>query len=281
MGGDVLFSFEQIVQETRLAAARGIVELGVFHLFLSQENMYLFDGTRLTRIISKRINESLKRNMNLTYVKRAIAFHDKIHQRVYWSIPTGDGTSKQYTLDYDVYDISNIQWCLLELTDSPTAMGIYPRDAFLSWDSAAVAGITWEDMDGTWDSMAGVEGFPVRVFGSGVEVFELNEFTIGDNETAVVASWESKDFTVPQVYQSLFARWMELELELKGGEIDVSYSTDEGFSWTAIKTLTLDGDWERYDCYFDVASKKIRFKLEGERFKMRWLRVWLTPQVGT
>ncbi len=121
--------------------------------------------------------------------------------------------------------------------------------------------------------------FPVRVVGAGSEVFQMDGSTFLDNVTAVTASYETRDFTVPDEDQSVFGRWAEVEIDMKGTtDVGVYYSTDLGQSFTLIETKTISTDFEVYRIFLDITSRTVRIKLEGtDFFAFRALRIWVKP----
>jgi hypothetical protein len=136
-------------------------------------------------------------------------------------------------------------------------------------------------MDLTWDRGSVRQGFPVRLIGSAGKVFLADDSYGTDNGYPFTGYWESPDFVIPQLYRSELARWIELELELKGYEAEVSYSVDQGATYVSAGRLDLDSSWTHYKVPIDVTSKTIRVRLENacadSNFALRWLRAWFRP----
>ena len=113
-------------------------------------------------------------------------------------------------------------------------------------------------------------------------MFLANESVLNDNGSPFNGTWDTMDFTIPQEYQSEFARWAEVEFELQGSSVDLYYSTDRGKSWVSLAiNQALSTDWATYKLYLDTVSKTIRIRLSNAysngTFSLRWLKVWFKP----
>jgi hypothetical protein len=281
VGGFILFSFEQVLEETRLVSARSIVNIGPYHLYMSQENIVLFDGTRLTREIGDRIHRKYREELYVEHRYKAWAFNDAAKRHVYFNVPISSSQSRLYQLDYNTFDMAQCKWVPQKLTDRPLSMGTFSREYTLTWDSAAIAGLTWVSADMTWDQASIRKGFPTRVVGTSSRVFLADDTTQSDAGSVISSYWDSIDFTVPQAFQSQLGRWIEIELEMQGVEIDVYFSLDEGGSYEFVESLYLTSRWKKFNVFVDPMSETFRIRLVNNclnsSFQLRWLRVWFQP----
>lgn len=278
VAGDLIYSFENVLNETRLVSARSIVDLGPYHLFLTEENVMAFDGSKFPRPIGDRIFRQYREELYVPARKKAFAFHDAARQHVYFSVPTKSNKSVFYRLEYDLSDMSRSAWTRLNYTDRPVSMGTYSRNATLFWNSASLAGLAWNEVTMTWKQGTIREAFPIRVFGgTSGEVFIDDEIATRDDTVAIDAWWDSKDFAVPQSFRSVVGRWLEIELDLKGYEADIYTSTDEGETYVFQTKLELESNWRKYTVPVDLMSKHLRVRVRNacinSRFLLRWLRV--------
>ena len=283
IGGSVLYTFETLIQDTRLLSPRSIVSVGPFQLFMSQENVYLFDGSRLLRPIGNKIQKDLKELVNLESNHLAFAFHDSARRQVFWTIPLkgSDPSHKTYLLEYDVFDISNLKWSSITYNERPTSMGFYSRFYFIAWNSGIIESLVWSDFEGSWQ-LGSDENFPIRAIG-GAEggVYLCDGIQPQDDGNDIEAYWTSIDFTVPQSYLSQVGRWLELELELYGTSVSIYTSIDRGSTYDLQgDPLTLTSSWSRYRVLIDEMSRNLRIKVvcnSDDRFHLRWLRAWVAP----
>jgi hypothetical protein len=281
VGGDIIFSFESSLQETRLVSGRAIVNIGPYHIYMSQEDIELYDGSRLHQSIGGRIYREYRQDLFVELKSRAFAFHDAAKKTIWFNVPISDTTSRYYVLEYDLSDITKSTWVRYEFRDRPVSMGFFSRDSTLFWNSAAIAGLSWRSVELTWDQASTRKGFPTRVFGAANRVFTSDDVIPNDNGSIIPSFWDSIDFTVPQGFESELGRWIELELELKGVECDISISLDEGQTYQLLDTLALNSQWKKYSVFCDEVSSHLRIRVENNcpnsSFQLRWLRAWATP----
>ena len=277
VGGAQIFSFDQLVKDTRLVSGRSVVAVGPYHFFLSKENFYLFDGTRMIRTVGDVVHKTLQAELYADERIRAFGFHDAIKGQVLWAVPSGPDLSKVYVLEYNVYDLASLKWTLHSYADSPVCMGYCSRDTDITWDAPSISSWAWSDPDQRWNEGTTRGGFPARALASVTKVF-LWDDAIGNDDGAPVAStWESLDFTVPQAYKSERGRWLEVELELRGGVVEVGVSGDSGGSWESETELVLSGGFERRKVLCDVSAERFRVKVRNVAgpWELRWLRAWV------
>lgn len=292
VGGDFIFSQEQVVRETRLLSPRAIANLGPFHFYVSQENFYLFDGTRLLRTIGDVVQQDYREHVNLDLANQAFAFHNTPVNEVYFVIPTGTSevdATRTYTIEYDLYSLDNTRWSTTVYVDRITSMGYFTRGdetsggTGLTWDAGSIAAQTWATFDQTapWNSGTIREGFPVLIMGD----FSGDVFQTGlvqqDDGTNFESTWHSIDFTVPQVYASEYGRWIDLDIELRGSSVTIDVNTNGGSEpWTNVVTdLSLEPKWTRYKFPIDVFGEtcRVRVTTTGGGFQLKWLRLWVRP----
>lgn len=281
VGGDVIFTYETLVQDTRLTSGRGIINLGPYHFLMRKENIAGFDGTRAVRDIGDNIYRGYKSRFNGDLRLRSFAFLDRASNRIYFAIPVNSTTTIFYLAEYGTFDIANITWSRLSFPVRITTMGLLTRNDDLKWDSSIISGRSWTSMNQTWDSATSIKGFPVMMLAdSSGNVYIVDGSAVTDNGTAIIAEWQSADFSATQgQFQSIISRWFEIELDLIGRSVEVSYSVDQGSNWTVTTTLTLQSDWKQYKVPILVSGRTIRIRLKSSDvgFTIRWVRVWGTP----
>jgi hypothetical protein len=281
IAGVSVFTFEKILQETRLISPRSIVNIGPFHLFLSQENVIYFDGTKLWGHIGNRIYRSYRDELDASNRHLAFAFHDVAKMHVYFNYPIV-GDSQIYKTEYKIQNLLDSTWTRIKYNDSTLSMGFFSRDTNLACNSAQFVGVTCSGTDFPCSQGSIKGGFPVRVFGTSTGRVCLCDDTIpNDAGTAAESRWDSIDFTVPEGYESELGRWLEIEMDLKGFEADVLISLDQGQTYQFVETLALTGRYDKYRVQIDEMSKSLRVRIKNQcpssSFYLRWLRVWLRP----
>ena len=282
VGGASQFSFEQLVKETKLVSPRTIVPVGPYHFFMSQDNVFIFDGTRLIRPVGDLVSEDFRQHLNHDRLYEAHAYHDFVKRQVHWTIPFDETAHRTYVMEYDINNPMDVLWNVFEYSDRPTAVGFFYRDADFTCDCDLLAGVECDDVFFRCDAAGLRAEFPIKVMGDAAsEVFMCDETAVLDDATSVTATFDTKDFTTEQSYRSTKTRWIELEVEMRGSAVTVSYSKDQGQNFTEIKTKTLTSQWTKYRLFFDAISETIRFRFSStSHFELKWLRVWHNPREG-
>ena len=292
VGQAVLFAWDTILTGLSLVGPRAIVNLGAFHILLSREGFFIFDGTRLLRPYGKElISRFVKDNLSPEFAIRAFGFHDTPNNHAYFVLPTGEDASVTLLLEYDLGDFRNSTWMPLAYTDRPTSMGFYSRHDDLTWDAMDITDwLSWEELafDFKWSDRSIEQGFPVRVIGAADAVYKAEDTLADDNGVAFTSRWESVELTVPLAFRSSTGRWLEIEGELQGTSVDVEYSVDSGETWTFAGVesdgtdadgVTLTTGWQKLKFLIDVVSDTLIVRLScpdaSLGFSHRDLRVWV------
>lgn len=283
LGGDnLVFGFETLVKETRLLSPKSIVNIGQAHLFMSQENVYAYDGTRVAVPVGDAIHRTLRDQIYLEGKERAMAFHDFPKGHVYWLIPVSETENEIFLMEYDLSNIRRSKWTRLDFGDNVSTLGNFSRNSSILWNSSAYDGVKWNELSMRWDEGSVRNQFPVKVFGTSTgDVFTIENNRLTDNGSAIEGYWESIDFSFRDTHQSEYSRWLEIEIELRGTNARIEYSTDRGSSWVLADDLELTSGWERYRIPIDALGRLLRVRVSdstaNQTFWIKWLRLWYTP----
>ncbi len=262
INSDIIFGTQVYVSNIKVVSARGICSTSGLLLFVSQENIFSWDGSRgLVIPIADRIAPIIQSVVSSANIGLTQLFWDSTLSQVRLSLPTSSTAQRHFTLEYVIDTtykrVNKYRWFEQVYNDSIRSMGIY-------------------------NQTSGGQNFFNFIHGadSGKVFIELGE--ANDAGTLISPTWDTQDFTPAQQnqqsYQSQVSRWIELECELDGTTCDVSYSTDHGQNWTAIQTLTLTTVRAPYKLYFDTSSRFIRFRFRSSvassALTVYWYRVW-------
>lgn len=280
VGGSAIFVFDKVLDELRLVSPNTIVNLGSFHIYATLDNIYGFDGSRSLPRLGDKIKRDYNASLARTLCRRSIAFHDSTSQRVHFVFPVEEGLSKIYLMEYDLGAQDSTTWTEVKYSVSPTTFGQYSQPVSLLWSSDSL-NVPWDQLGFSWSDPETADGHEAVLMGSDGQAFKLDRTVGTDDGEVIEAFWDSPDFTVPGFYRSELARWLEIELDLQGGSVEVWYSLDEGGSYQLAKTLTLGTEWQKYTVFIDQTSRTMRVRLRTVAadvgFKLRWLRLWLRP----
>jgi len=277
VGGLAVFRFDVAVPNKGTLAPRTVIDLGFDHIFMGQDDVYLFNGTALTGV-GGRIRDDLFKNVSRTNFPKCFAMLNEDEHLYYLYVPYGESGGKinrQY-----VYDYQQDRWTIdtIENLTAASALELGSRGTIDELPSDK----TIDEMDHEpIDALGGFEGRNFRCFAnSGGYIFKDDLVSLDDNGTAIDARWESKDLVLDDRYVNHYKRIIEIMFEAKGASVDVAYSTDLGATWTEAGDQTLVSDYARYSFYVDTVGRQLRLRFKndnsGERFWLRWLGVRYT-----
>ena len=283
VGGSAIFSFEQLIQNTRLLSPRSIANVGPFHLFAAQDNIMLYEGTRMLRPAGDEIHPEYREIVSLPDFSKAHAWNDTVREEVAFVIPTSSTETVTYRAEYDIFNIRDIRWSEHVYGNRPQSFGFFVRDVTLKWNSSVLVGKKWSSQASQWNSSTIRQAYPDRVIGSDGFVYTDDATDYNDGSTAISSTLTTIDFTVPQEHQSIKGRWVEVEMELKGTEVDAYYSLDKGQSYHTLQLAqSLTGNWTVYKFFCDAVSESFRVRLNqessDETFAVRWIRSWFKAE---
>ena len=281
VGLPAVFAFETIIPEgTRLISPKSVIPINVGHIYGSEENFYLFDGTRGLRVIGDTIRNDYKIIKDQENLHRTASLNDFAKKTIYLAIPDISGGSMVYTIEYNIFDLSKMVWGKEKYVDDVRAFGFLTNTIVLTWEDAIfeVPNNPWENETVEWTAEGEQVDFPVRVFGNTAgEVFLVSEGAAQDDGDAFTMHYDTIDFTVPQIFQSVFGRWGEIEFEAKGENVDILVSKDLGASFETIEAdKVINGSYKTYIVPIDVSARTLRVRFQTTKlFRLRWVRLWV------
>lgn len=286
VAGAAIFTFEKILQETRLLNSRSIVNLGPYHLFLSQENIIYFDGSKLWGHVGNRVYRAYRDELVAANRHMSFAFHDVAKFHVYFCYPIAGSTSQFYKVEYKLSNLPDSNWTRIKYIDRMTCAGFYSRDTNLTCDSDFLTGVKCSGLNLRCDQGSTKGAFPVRVFGTAGGKIALCDDTVpNDAGIAAESYWDTKDFNPPIEFQSSLARWIEVEMDLKGFEVEVWTSVDQGRTYQLVTNLNLTNDWQWFVVPIDLMSRTLRVRLRNScpssSFSFRDIKLWARPSGPT
>lgn len=285
VGGAQIFVFQKVMSQTSLVSPLGIADLGYNHVFMSEENLFVFDGSTRITPVGDIIHTTYRDQLASQYRYAAFCQVDKPRRRAFFFLPTGLNTGVAYQLDY------NLAGFLLDPKSWIWSTHVYDQPITCYGTTTQGSTGTWALLSGDWSSQTqvwgisptGITNFPARCHGdSNGNVYLANSSVLNDSGSSINAFWDSMDYTIPQEYQSEFARWSEIEFELSGTQIDISYSIDRGNTYIPLTTnMSLSLNWSTYKLFLDVVSKTLRVRIANNYtnglISLRWLKCWFKP----
>ena len=263
------FSFYTLISNTGTPSRRGVVSVGSSHIVLGQDDVYLYSGGRtVDSLMEGKVRKALFTDINPAYIHRAfLKYVARTNEVCIYYPPIGQTLPTSYFR----YNITNKSWVRGER--SYTGCGEYKRSDSATWGDES-DGTTWDEDEGRWDDSNVEESAAIDLFGDSTgEVFIEDESTRDICGVAQSSFFDTKDFTSSSHYREMVVNWMEVMFEALGSTVSVYYSTDLGYSWKLLKTVTLSSFWTKYTLNCNVNATQIRFRFfngdEGGSMEVR------------
>lgn len=270
VGGDSVFVFDTLIRKTTVVSSRGIVDMGGFHLFVSTNNIKLFDGTRMLKNVGDRIFRGLEIGFQQipSLAPKIFAFYDerrgRVHVCVPWSPSDVSGNTPQILVgEWDGLDISKMVW---------------------SVDPFNVRRITTLGETSQDSSPSLMFGFSTgRVSKSRGEEQATQFDESNGTQSRIDFRYDTIDFTAPVEHQSSLIIAEEIEFEARStvtpATIKISSSVDEGVTLVSLGTQVLTADqWVKFKMNLYLTGRKIRFIFQNDtggtnaQIFIRWIR---------
>jgi len=266
------FSFYTRVSGVGLAATRAIVNLGNEHIFLGFDDVYSYKGGREAPSIGDNVSTELFDIINPQYIGRSFMIYLEETYEIRLYFPLVGSTLPDA---YFSYHLGTKSWS--RGSRSYTGFGYYKKITADTWHSFAV-GVSWDEVTGRYNDVVYEALAPINLYGDSAGVVYADDESTYDNVGAAIDGWwETKDFVTGTGYRRSITNWMELNFEATGHNVDISYSTDFGVTWSTAVTQALTNVWTQYNYDFEANAPQIRFKFrnatQGETFELRAVEV--------
>ena len=161
VGTPSIFNFRKINGNVGLLTRKAICEYKGLHVFMSKDNVYIFDGVNVQSIVNGKIREQLFRDINVDYVDNIQLIARTQYNEVWICYPNANSVDGEIT-HAAVYNVETKTWAFRRLTDfielavirKPSDPGVLWVDATYEWDSTD-AYHTWNEKDFGSDVLIG------------------------------------------------------------------------------------------------------------------------------
>lgn len=273
--GGKYYAFDAVVKGEGLAAYQGIVDMGDFHVFIGNSNIYEYRGDFAIEPIADNVFYNLfsfDAGISTVNKRRAFAFFVEELNEI-WFFFTSSG-SMYPDLLYR-YSVTEEAWVFRQFSNLFVGYGFYQRQEDYTWND--LVGM-WADQTWNWNSRTVTANSPTTLLCSAnpPAVFEYDYLTQDDaGAMPVVGVIETRDFVNPDGN----FRTDCLEINMLGQDIDVEYSDDMGRSWYPWETVT-SNVFTRHRMYKQVVGDTIRFRItcDSANFAVRWMALTWRPE---
>ena len=249
------------------------------HVVLSQNDLYIFDGSNTRSVLDKRHREWLRDNIDSTNARRSFLMHNADRSEVWVCIVTSGNTSADKAIIFNYADNT------IGLRDMPNATcGTHApvsEGSATAWsDLSAVA---WSDLTTTaWSDWVNASRFRKTVVGS----MDNKLYVIGNasdkNGTAMTSQLERTYMNLGDAQRVKLFRAVWPRFDANNGDtfdiqVGTSMAMDEAVGWQAAQTYTV-GTSRKVDVNKAGRFLSFRIRSTGGPWRIRSIDVDAVPQ---
>lgn len=245
-------------------------------IFLARDGIHIFNGSSAP-LVAPEISEEIRKGINSEHIHKCWSVIAQEYNEYWVAIPMGSQTEPDTIYKYNF----KTGQCYKDTLSNISAAGVYKDSNQLTWDDIdhSIQSDTTR-----WDDIMYSKLFPTIIIGDSSGVTAVKDNVNNDIDTEINAYWDSKDYMGDD--PNSLSRWQGIEIIAKGDSLTVSYSIDGGNTWTQIENFTLTADFPTefnpYMGYFDVVSRKIRFRFQNnedaETFSLKQFTIKYIPR---
>jgi hypothetical protein len=266
---DAFYVQQNIIREIGTPSVRTVANIGMYHIFFSGSDIYMFDGHNCNAIGTGNI-KYIMTNINKTYSHRSFAFTLPEQNLYCLAIPTGTSEYCNLIIVFNYKTQSWTYWTFNDLNNAllyPMSTGTFTRSYAPTWDDLTTEGWQADEMEHRWSDLKASENFTRIVLGDQYGyLYEYHADYYLDVTNPIVSTFTTKDYDLNR--QGMDFRLLELILQLQESEyaptatIRVRASIDFGRNWTAWNTVPLDGlaTYMEKKVHYNALGKQVRFE---------------------
>ena len=256
---DLLFEFELMVSGEGVVSSQAVADVGDWHLFWGNSNLYRYDGDFSIRPMADHIYYKIFGTDGIaspSYIGKTFGLYIEELDEIWFLFPS---TGQEYPDTLLRYSIVTDAIFIREFDHKFLGYGFYSTTNAKTWSDLSGS---WLQQSWTWNSKRITSSSPITLLCGydPKQVYQYDYTTNQDAGTDISWYFETKDFTTP----SEKLRLDLLEFEAKGPTTKVLYSTDEGRNWTQIESKTMGTYYQKHRIWKQVVSDQFRIRFEGD-----------------
>ena len=266
---DQSFNFVKTISAEGAPNSECVLDLEDRHLVFGNSNFYIYDGGFSVNFVGDNIFYKIfaqSGQLNPGYVSRCFGFYVEELDEAWFFYPSG---SDEFPKNLVKYKISTGAWSEREFGVAFSGYGFFRRQGDITWQNAQG---TWAEYVGPWKSKLVQDNSPTIQLLSkdDLRVYEYDYVTGQDNGTDISYELETKDFYIAN-WELRFDRY---EFRLKGNNILIEVSYNEGTSWETLGTKSPGANFTRVRLHKQKIARSIRFRFTGSGvFGLEWIGV--------
>lgn len=252
IGPPVIWQWSLVSSDIGALSQECVVDTGVAHLFISQDDFWIFDGSR-PRSIGSPVREWFFKNSDASYRYKTKGYYDRIKNRVWWYF-CGSSSGGVIT-DALIYNVNTDRWGYARLTIQAALNAISPDTSWDNWPPGVAT--NYENIiDIPFDSSYfDANGDQIAVFGPDNALKTLNGPAIASN----IVTGDIGDDTAYSTITSVKPRFL---VRPTSAVITYYSKAFEGDLAMSRGTSTINGN--QFDVLSSARYHSLKFDMTGE-----------------
>lgn len=234
---DDIYLFDVRIQGNGALCPNAIVDIGGYHIFIGQDNVYLYDGGLQLKPIGDNIRRELFSLLDANTTDQVIGQHLPLKNLVQFHLPNRK---------FFAYNYRDDTWVgPSETAHQITAVGTGVRTVAYHCNDEPFASTYCADTneDSVNDAPYALDpcsnfmytaGFELPTIAAGTYYFDYSDIHYLDYTTVITSEFKTDSKAIGDPYTS-WGRVMEVRVESRGARFTISYSTDHGDTWTSVR----------------------------------------------
>lgn len=180
VGSPAVWQWDQIPGDVGCIGPEAVADIGGAHIFIGDDNIWQFDGTRPIPIAGGQVRQWFFNNSSATYRYRSIVKFDRQNNRVWIHFPSAASTGQCDRVL--VYHLVTRQWGRADQSVEAVINFVTPG---LTWDTLSSVAASWDALPNLpWDSQAWqASGKTLAVFNTSHSLQSLTGASTGGSIT--------------------------------------------------------------------------------------------------
>ena len=275
--GGINYNFDNMIKGEGVLSPIAVVDMGDFHLFVGNANIYEYRGGFDYEPIGDKMYYSLfgsESDVNPSKRHRAFAFYVEELDEAWMFFPSNASDFCDRLIRYNAGGESFVE---RRFAHTFCGYGFFQRQESFAWSDLVGA---WQDQVWQWNSRAVQADSPTTHLCAAEvgQVYEYDYTTTDDAGAVIDFTLETRDFILP----GGMLRHDTFEGYLRGNDILVEYSVDEGVTWDTIGSVT-NTSHNNFHMQRQVVAGRIRFRITGAdpQFMLSFYQfIWKLESMG-
>jgi len=264
--GGVTFDFQTMIRGEGVISTCSMADVGDSHIVMCQSNIYLYRGGFDLDPVGDNVYYRLygsKGSMSPANKHKVFAFYVEELDEVWFFFPDTKAVSGCNRLLR--YNVGEKSWTEREFQQEFIGFGFFESRSSRPWSSLIGS---WRQQIWRWNERTLLSSSPTTHLCCSEEnqVMEYDYVDTLDDGVPIAYTVETKDFLAPDSIH----RFDMLEMGIRGIDVLVQYSVDEGITWVPLGVVNRQA-MGRVQMHRQFAFEKVRFRWSGSSsFVLDW-----------